>query len=288
MSVPILLIAMLQAASVQATPVPEPGKPDIVVDARNSRVIREFVKQMADPGPGDQIARWDGAICSGVIGLDREQAQMVNDRIAQLASAVRLRIGKPGCKPSVLIVFTGKADALANAVANKFPVSLRREGSWRLNRFRQPRQPVRWIAKTYDDGAETAIPSFDSVTTGTALPSSESSGYSAYASRIGRITRAGVSSMLIIVDPAQTGPAKLDALADYLTMVALVRPLLGAAPPTTSVLSLFASAAPPTGVTGLDQTYLKALYSSAPSQSSAGQISSIRTAMRRNGSVETP
>lgn len=283
MSPSVSIALLLQAIAPQAATEPGPVKPDIVVEARNEAVIRDFVKRLADPTPTHQLPRWDRQICTGVIGLDTAQAEMMNDRIAQVANSVRLRSGKPGCSPTILIVVSPQADTVAKSVADKYPITLRKEGSARLDRFRQPKQPVRWIGTTFEGGATNASPTLNGYFKDGALPSGASSGYTGYATRLGAITRGIVSSMLVIVDPSQIGSVKLDALSDYLAMVALARPALGRPAPATSILSLFTTApaaAAPASITRFDQDYLRGLYTTSPDQDASGQASSIARSMK--------
>lgn len=266
----ILLGSLSQAAH-------SPERPVIVVEARNRTAVGEFVQRMVNPGQGDQIPRWDGKLCSGVMGLERDQAEMVNDRIAQISHSIHLRSGAPGCKPSVLIVVTRDADAIAQAVTAQNPVSLRTgAGRSKIDQFRRPGQAVRWLAMTGDAGAANAKPIFDPLGRGTAVQSKDTAGYSEYATRLALPTRAVMSSMLVLVDSAAIGTVKLDALADYLTMVVLARPPLGAPPPSHSILSLFTDREQVRQLTTFDQDYLGAMYTTAPDVSSSSQASSIR------------
>ncbi len=281
MSLSVSIAFLLQAIAPHTPTEPGPVKPDIVVEARNDAVIRDFVKRLADPMPTHQLPRWDRQICTGVIGLEAGQAQMMNDRIAQIANAVHLQNGKPGCSPTILIVVSPQADAVAKSVADKYPITLRKEGSARLDRFRQPKQPVRWIGTTYEGGATNASPALNGYFKDGALPSGASSGFAGYATRLSGITRGIVSLMLVIVDPAQIRSVKLDALSDYLAMVALSRPGLGRPAPTTSILSLFTNTSvAPKSITRFDQDYLHALYTTSPDHDALWQASSIARSMR--------
>lgn len=282
----LLLTALLLQAVQPSPPAKQAPTADIVVEGRTDAAVRDFIRQLADPIPGDQLPRWDRFICPGIVGLARDQAELVNDRIAQLASTVHLRSGKPGCTPTILIAFTTNADALANAVADKYPITLRLEGSHRLSSFRQP-QAVRWIGLTYQGPAYSATNDSDTLSTGSRLPPGGSAGYSHYATRINRTTQAILFSMLVVVDPTKLGSVKLDALADYLTMVVLARPPLGGAAPSTSILSLFAHGDPShRAITRYDQDYLRALYTAPANQGSSMQASAIMARMKKAQSVE--
>ena len=57
---------------------------EIVVTAPARQAIQSFVGSLAStPQYADQMGRWDRRVCPGVIGLQREQAQFIVDRIAQ-------------------------------------------------------------------------------------------------------------------------------------------------------------------------------------------------------------
>jgi hypothetical protein len=76
----------------------------IVVTAPTPQAISAFVTNFASaPQYAYQMGRWDRHVCPGVIGLQRQQAQFLADRIATRAFQVGLHTGAPGCRADIAI-----------------------------------------------------------------------------------------------------------------------------------------------------------------------------------------
>jgi len=113
----------LSPATAQTPAEPHPpvtALPDIVVSASQPAAIATFVQKMLDPGKSDQLPRWDRSLCSGVAGLQSDQAEQLNGRIGQIAQIARLRLDPAGCLPNTLIVFTTEAASVAASVARRY------------------------------------------------------------------------------------------------------------------------------------------------------------------------
>jgi hypothetical protein len=92
--------------------------------------------------------------------MQAAQAQVLNDRIGEVAQAVRLEVEGPGCRPNVLIHFTSDATGLARGIADQGNlVSVNNStgnsaGEDALQGFLQTQDAVRWwhVSRTATDG----------------------------------------------------------------------------------------------------------------------------------------
>lgn len=239
------------------------AEPDIVVTGERLReVLREFADAASAEMPNeDQLPTWERRVCPGVVGLGARQAQFIIDRMAQRADAVDLGVRGPGCRIDILIFFTPDADRLAGVLADEYDDlfgvvqrddTVQSQGQEGLAMFVASDLPVRWwhVSRTYTgrgglvgEGGTVAVDS---------------------PSRVRRATNQRFSNVVIIVDAERAQGVRFDALADYLSMVALaqVDPEADFSGYPT-ILNLF-GATPPPGMTDWDLAYLEGLYSARP------------------------
>lgn len=221
---------------------------DVVVEARRAETreaVAAFVREVSQSnGRRAQLARFDREVCSGVVNLRQDYAQVLNDRIARVALALELRVGNPGCVPNILIVAAANAaeiSALIDAAPNTFDAYSRtiERGDAAMASVRQPR-PVRWWHQIeYVDTNERS-------------------------SRLRASGRTDIRRALILLDMEQIGTVNFGALSDYVAMVSLARlspdaDLSG----QSTILNLFADADSRRSNFGLSQwdaNYLESVY----------------------------
>jgi hypothetical protein len=142
----------------------------------------------------------------------------------------------------MLVVVTPDASGLAASLARDYPVTLRKDGNWRLKRFAASNRPVRWLTVTDPCGP-----------LGCALSGS----------RLTASTNPRFEAMIVLVDAPQVNRFYLGELSDYVSLVVLGNPPLGGQSPPTSILSMFERERP-TGsnfqLTDHDRSYLAGLY----------------------------
>lgn len=218
-----------------------------VIGVRLREAVRRFVADVsATDNRHDQLSRFDRRLCSGVVNLRPDYAQVLNDRIARIASDLGLRTGEPGCTPNVLIIFTADSSALLPALMEANPagfahyVDVDGDKKRALRTFLEPR-PVRWWHATELLMTERGR------------------------SRLRAPHETTIRRALVIVDSGMVGQVNFGALSDYIGMAALARlnpeaSLEG----TPTVLNLFAdgevSRRETTGLTSWDVDYLHGLY----------------------------
>lgn len=224
---------------------------EVVIEAQREQIreaVREFVgSATVRQGRRGQVARFDRRVCTGVVNMRADYAQYMNDRIARVADAMRLRVGEPGCQPNVLIIATDDGALLSQRLIDDNPAffrdyaDLQERGNQMLGDFTRGRPPVRWWHT-----AEIEIDPYGM-------------------SRLRAGTRVSLNKALIIIDTSVVGTVNFGALSDYVAMVALARLNPEAdASQLDSILNLFqpglSAEARPTGLTHWDIGYLFGIY----------------------------
>lgn len=276
-----ILALPLVALSLGATQGPismakPPPEPDIVVTARGSDSIGApsrdamlpFIANLTEKGPTDQIARWKDELCPMVLGTPLPQAKWIADRIGDIGTDIGLQRGSRHCEPRLVIIFTDQANTLAYQFTKRFPVTLRKDGQWRLDRFVHSRAAVRWVTVTDDCafGCSTG-------------------------SHIAQETAAGFAGMLVVVDGDKIRGFSASEMADYLALVGLANPPQSGTAPGDSILAMFRKGSNPNQpytLADYDRAFLTGLYTAPANMSAQAQRSSIATTMRQKFKAELP
>jgi hypothetical protein len=256
------------------------------------KAVSEFVRGLSDETRRGRLARWDRTVCPGVVGLPAKYGSYIVDRIAMEALQIGLDVGRPGCRPNILILVTNRADVAAQALEaehRRFFADRPRGmsllsggGSQTVESFVNTPRPVRWwhvaeLATTDGKPINTVQLGRDPTKRVLAL---ESAG----GSRLHAKVKENLSRVLIIVDTARMRGVTYEALASYLAMVSLAQ--IEAAPEPgelDSILDIFAARDAgrplPETLTAWDRAYLKGLYA-APAD--ARNLNAQRGAIRRS------
>lgn len=275
--------------------------PSIDVRARAQRdVINSFVQAVtASPGHQGQVAQFNGAVCPGVVNLPAIPAQAINDRIARLALSLNLKVGEPGCKANVLIIAADGADRVASELVAMAPsVFETRDQSWRGRErraaFLAPGQPARWwhISRTetgvFAGMSWSATPAnagpgaADHGLSGTGAP--VGGGYGGNISSRGAVTN--ITGAIVVLDTREIGRVGVNALGDYVAMIALARLEPSAdVGELNTILRLFQDDETRLSIEGLtpwDHAYLDGVYSAQRDALHAGwQEQEIARSMQR-------
>jgi hypothetical protein len=237
----------------------------VVVGQRLDEIVGQFVSELAAAPLGeDQLARWDANICPGIYGLtDVDTAQGLLDRIAVRAYGLDLNVGEPGCSPNISIFFTDDPQRLAAALRTRFERVLNAPnismmGRREMTAFVNATSPVRWwsIASTRSRSG------FDILDDGVVRDLSPS--------RLRRLTRQDLSSIVIVVDSRTIDGLRVGSLGDYLAMVSLAQ--INSDADTTgmsTILNLFRGGA--SEMTAWDLAYLEGLYGATRAARSSNQ-----------------
>lgn len=265
----------------------------VVMGNRVEELATAYTGAVAVPAPSeDQLARWNDRLCPGVVGLAAADAQTLVDHIARRAHEVGLGVEQSGCTPNLVIIFTPDSDATARHIfetrkdllgyyADDDMVTAGRDA---LDEFVNTPRSVRWwhVANTVSaDGralgdtrsrggrsTANAVAASQGNASGAATMGSGLSGVEAVrsqGSRFRRSTRQDLNYVLVVVDSRRIVSMPSGAIADYLSMAALVQldphaDMRG----FPTILNLFADRAAgvqsPAGMTEWDRLYLQGLY----------------------------
>ncbi len=271
-------VALIASAPVVAA---QQRDDDIVVTAPElEEAARAFAREVsAPPSREDQLARFENRVCPGVVGLGQRQAQFVVDRIAERAMQVDLMVGGPGCKANVLVLVTSDAEGAARAIVEEqrylmanygLQENLNTRGAEALDDFVNTARPIRWWHVSQTQTADGDVLGHTNPYGRTRSPSAQefrgaevtrprTMGFG----RLSRQTLQAVRNAVIIVDTQRVGQVRLDALADYIAMVALAQTEPGAdTAGYDTILNLFSGTpSGETGMTAWDVAYLEGLYS---------------------------
>lgn len=291
-----LAAALLLAATPQTASPLQPQDPtttgpvrleDVTVEGRRLEdTARDFVNEVAAPARGRNIARWEGGICVGVANLQADAAQIIADRISDVARGLGLKAGEPGCHPSVIIVATTDAKAFTPQFVDNRPRLFRVGGSGMdrganaLRDFETSDAPVRWWQVSVPVNSDTGR-------IAVRLP-----GESAPINRIfaaSRLSTQIVDSLkrtFVVIDIDKVAGTDINALSDYLAMVTLAQiDPEGDTSGYSTILNLFDDPQGEQGLTSWDEAYLTGLYRATRTRlnprSNAGEVASSITRARR-------
>ncbi len=263
----VVLAAAMQVGMAAVALAQAPQEDDIVVtapSASDERQVRSYVTELTTPSrTRSPMPRWYRPLCLGVVGMQAAQAQVLNDRIGELADAMGLRVRGPGCRPNVLIHFSRDAGTLARSIADQSNlVSVNNatgnsQGEDALQDFVQAQSAVRWwhVSRTGADGMSfgrdsqqsgeqerTRVQEWSGPGGGMSdefTPSAQqmqefdaqdqTSEEVTSGTRVREVSRlrGGVMEMMdyviIVIDATKTGHTTVGALADYVAMVTLAQ-----------------------------------------------------------------
>lgn len=262
----------------------------VTVRAAPRTVISEFVRDIAATTRDGKLARWNKTICPATIGVDARYGQYINDRVALAAIDSGLRVAEPGCKPDILILVTDDSDTLVRAMATDhremfgltpfFADPLNSPGADAFKRFVDSQEPVRWwhVARKVPADGRTFMPDDLSIRV--------------EPSRLRAVMRQDFAFVMIVVDTKRAHGASLQAISDYVAMVALAQieenVVVGE---VSSILNIFhdrdQGRTPVGELTDWDKAFLKGLYTARlDAPDGATQRNSIVTRIERERGKE--
>ena len=257
---------------------------EIVVEgSRQREAISAFVGAASVAVSADnQLARWQGDICPGVLGLRQDQAQAFIDRIALRAYQLGIDTGASGCTPNLMIFVAPDANVFARQLfeddrslfAYFYEQNISTRGHLALEDFLNTPRPVRWwhvVRRTTAEGMRLAS---TNAREGPRGGFRDAQILRSEGSRLRQAIRQEFARAIVVIDASRTVGTPLAALADYVAMAALAQLDPGAdysANPT--ILNLFTApeTARPRELTAWDVAYLQGLYSVTPEAASVTQ-----------------
>lgn len=243
-SLTLLCLAATATVAMAQNPPPE----SVTVTGTKSReVMRGFIDSVVSPTHFiGKIARWEVPICPYTVGIKPEAAKFVTDRLKDVAREVGARVSaNPACKYNIEIVFTKTPQALLDDMKQNQPELLGYQSSSedldRLATFSRPIE-ARYTTATQDLRGKVEIDS-PHTTNGEGvtmrLPCSMLGGGSpnrictkqlrhvrkvdVTGTLLGNGLRSNFYHIVIVVDPRQVAGEELDAVSDYIAMMALTQ-----------------------------------------------------------------
>ncbi|MGZ3275994.1 MAG: hypothetical protein ACXU82_13580 [Caulobacteraceae bacterium] len=226
----------------------------------------------------DQVTRWRGPVCVQVVGLVPNQNEQIQARIAEVAKAVDLRVGKAGCHANIEVVFTDKPQAVMDTVYNRREYMLgynHRHLGYRLKTVARPIQAWHvtatvggwgWGGYGVDYGPGQMTLHSEVIDDPDNHPPNGCGESPAFTSCLQGVFK----NVFVVVDNKFLGDNSLGLVADYLAMVTLAQPnSLDGCNEFPSVIDLFAKAGcpdreTPEGLTPADAAFLTSLYLTDP------------------------
>ena len=206
----------------------------------------------------EPLARFEDALCPGVLGLRQEAAEQMVGRLRANAEMLGLRMAENGdCQANFIVAFVNDGQAFLTGMQDRssyiFAEMTREERIALLADSGPARALLRTRARSRDGMPISRRENLVDLPQ-TTMWSAHSKIYSA--------TRNDILSAIVLFDRAAIRDLNLAQLADYATFRALAHRLPGTeATGQASILTLFSGGEPrPAGLTEFDRAYLGQLY----------------------------
>ncbi|THD51662.1 hypothetical protein [Phenylobacterium sp.] len=273
-----------KAPTVSGVTVDAPKKDNPLVDPAS-----EFVRQrLPQSQNSEQYPRFRDDICVKVVGLPDEYGAFIARRIVEIAAQAHAPMAKASdCKANVNVIFTSRPQALANDIARRKDILLgfywNAANLKRLATFRRPVQAW-YVTRVRDDTGKSWLEIHDP--TSFLDPPHGRAG-----SRLSNGMSAEVVHSLIIADANKVAGEKIEAVADYVAVLALARwQRLDRCSSMPTILNLMADGcdpdAKPEAATPQDLALLTGLYSVQARESGSQQRATIASAIRKATAAE--
>jgi hypothetical protein len=275
-----------KAPTVSDMTVQAPKKEDPLVDP-----AREFLRQrLPESSVSEQYPRFRDDICVKVVGLPDEYNAFIAKRVGEIAGQVHAPVAKAGdCKPNIHVIFTTEPQALASDIAKRKDILMgfywNTANLKRLATFSRPIQAW-YVTRTRDDSGKSKLEIHDP--TAFLDPPVGRAG-----SRLSNGMSAEVVHSLILADANKVAGEKIEAVADYVAVLALARwQKLDRCSAMPTILNLMADGcdaeAKPDAATAQDLALLTGLYSVQARASGSQQRATIASAIRKATDKEQP
>jgi hypothetical protein len=279
-------------ATVSGVTVEAAKKPDPLVDPTT-----QFVREHLPASRFEQYARFRDPVCVKVVGLPDAFAGFIAKRVAEVAREVGAPVADAAkCTPNVNVIFSARPQAQLEDIAKRRDILF--GFVWRTNlkqtaTFSRPIQSW-YLTRAVESAGDSAL----ELNAGTAFVSVPFQGIVSLGktpmgragSRLGEDLSSELVHSLIIADANKVAGEKIDAVADYIAVLALSRwQGLERCNSTPTILNLMAEGcadAAPEAATPEDLALLKGLYSVDPREGGALQRASIASAVRKAHAAE--
>ncbi|MEE4155568.1 MAG: hypothetical protein V2I27_15520 [Erythrobacter sp.] len=277
------IVALLAAPALAAPPGSGEAPPNDEILVEGSRegddktpVARAYLEAVEFGFLDLQTARWEDKICPKVLGVEGLAAQMLVERLSQVAASVGVEVASADCRPNISVVFTEDAADFMATIRRRSPRRLREAPARQRDFLYASQAPVRWWYSTqlFGSGGRALTPSEPpfiqcqgDCSGGSAIPSGPNTKFLSHysSSRIAAPTERHIKAASVVVDINLAAGTPITALADYVALVALAEiwPREGASV-GDSILGLFeampVSLERPPQLSETDEVFLCGLY----------------------------
>lgn len=266
------------------------GGAEIVVTGRHLDTSERAITRQARTISGESalhstpLARFADRICPGVIGLQRDYAEVVVTRLRWIAEDLGVPLHPEGaCYANVIIAFTEDGRVNLRRIDRKTNVLIESLSLQERRELLEGPGPVR-VLNVIEDRMRNGqrIPRRQNLAE---IPVGTQEGGQ---SRLGGGTRRVITSSMVFFDREALDGTTLRQLADYAAMrvFAQTRDASGDEAPD-SILSLFdRNAVPPEGLTAFDRAFLTTLYQSHPYAPAMGNLQRVAFTLRQQTAAE--
>jgi hypothetical protein len=280
-------LMLATAAPAQQTP-PAPSSADIVVNARKAAPAEVHKQAIAITKMDDDpyrmpLAQYQDPVCPGVMGMTRDNAVLMIDRIRFDAGRVGVRVAKDGCSPNLLVIFTRDGRATMQDLAHRRPYLFDQLNATEIGALTAEPGPVRsWTNTSIRTRDGMAMAGGGMVNTKPVLQM-----WAAH-SKIYLTNRLDIETAVVMIDLAAIDGKPVVQIADYVAMRGLARTkAAGGDNALGTILSLFTPGAqPPYEMTPFDIAYLQSVYASLPNLPALTKLGAVPEAVRRNAKAE--
>jgi hypothetical protein len=246
----------------------------------------QFVKLHLPQTLSDQYPRFRDAICVQVIGLPPEYDAFVAKRIVDLAEQVHAPVAKANpCLANVHVIFTPQPQAQINDIAKRRDILIGFHFPSGFEKLTTVVRPIQsWYTTRTRDATGNSWIEVDNPCpiVGDPVNPCQERPRGLAGSRLSNGMSAEVVHSLILADSKKVAGEKIDAMADYIAVLALAKwDHLDRCNGLSSILSMLADNCPeaPHAVTSTDVALLKGLYSVDKLENGSQQRASIASSM---------
>lgn len=243
--------------------------------SRQARDISDITSDIYDR----PLARIEDRLCPGVIGLRRDAAELMVDRIRWNAERLDMWLGdEAGCSPNLIIAFVEDGKTQIAELQDKQPWLFQSMSIPERKALLEEDGPVRvWTTAQMRTRDGMPIPRRETLDTPPTVQM-----WMAH-SKIYLTVREDITQVVILFDSDAVRGKSVIQLADYATMRSFARTKPAAADARLdTILTLFEAAQePPPGLTDFDQAYLRSVYDSIPNLPAATKLLGVNRQLSR-------
>jgi hypothetical protein len=269
-----------------------PEKQSQVVDPTT-----QFVRERLPTSRSEQYARFHDPVCVKVIGLPAEFDGFITKRIVEVAKQVKAPLADAAtCTPNVNVVFTAQPQALLTDIAKRRDVLFGfvfKAQTKDVATFKRPIQSW-YLTRAVGTDGQDMLELYDPapcVSSPNGICDIKAPAVKGRAgSRLGNDMSSELVHSLVIADANKVAGEKIDAVADYIAVLALSRwQGLERCSGLPTILNLMAddcdAADKPTTATPADLALLSGLYAVEAREAGNQQRASIASAIRKAASA---